>query len=335
MKTTKRNAPELSVIVPVYKVEAYLQECIDSILDQTFPDFELILIDDGSPDRCPEICDEAARKDPRIRVIHQKNGGLSAARNAGIEAAQGAWLSFIDSDDYLTPDYYETLYGAVQRANADCALCGVEYVDEQKNVLEEMRAEVPDGVFSGQQILDQCVQKWESPYIVVWNKLYRREVFDTLRFPVGKLNEDLFVLVPTLEKIQTMVCVPKRMYCYRQRAGSIMNSQMTSRNLDQGWGYYQCFQYFYEHGMKDLLASAESRIFTNVAGVYYKLSPEERHSQEVKAARKMQWDAVKCLYREKCLSGRTLIRTILFQAVPRLYGIRRIVYEKAMGFNKE
>ena len=89
MKTTKCNAPELSVIVPVYKVEAYLQECIDSILDQTFPDFELILIDDGSPDRCPEICDEAARKDPRIRVIHQKNGGVSAARNTGLNAARG------------------------------------------------------------------------------------------------------------------------------------------------------------------------------------------------------------------------------------------------------
>lgn len=325
MRTTKCNAPELSVIVPVYKVEAYLQECIDSILDQTFPDFELILIDDGSPDRCPEICDEAASKDPRIRVIHQKNGGLSAARNAGIEAAQGAWLSFIDSDDYLTPDYYETLLGAAQRVNADCALCGLEYVDEQKNVLEEMRAEVPNGVFSGQQILDQCVQKWESPYIVVWNKLYRREVFDTLRFPVGKLNEDLFVLVPTLEKIQTMVCVPKRMYCYRQRAGSIMKGQQSVRNLDHVEALFTIFEHFQATGQTQYLCATERQIFRILARVYYALPASERHAKEVRQAKKMHLQAVKVLQRQKMLrgGGRTVMSTVLFHAAPGLYRLRR------------
>ena len=101
--------PEISIIVPVYKVEAYLQTCIDSILAQTFQDFELILVDDGSPDNCPVICDEAARKDPRVRVLHQQNAGISAARNAGLKIAQGNWLGFVDSDDFVAPEFYETL----------------------------------------------------------------------------------------------------------------------------------------------------------------------------------------------------------------------------------
>ena len=105
----------ISVIVPIYRVEKYLPACIDSILYQTFTDFELILVDDGSPDRCPEICDEVARRDARVRVIHQANAGLSAARNAGIEIAHGEWLGFVDSDDYIAPQFYEKLYQTAQR----------------------------------------------------------------------------------------------------------------------------------------------------------------------------------------------------------------------------
>ena len=122
--------PLLSIIVPVYKVENYLQKCIDSILAQTFTDFELILVEDGSPDGCPALCDAAAAKDARIRVLHQKNGGLSAARNAGLDVARGEWIGFVDSDDYIAPEMYETLYKAVQNTGADLALCDYAAVDE-------------------------------------------------------------------------------------------------------------------------------------------------------------------------------------------------------------
>ena len=124
------KAPLLSIIVPVYKVENYLPKCMDSILAQTFTDFELILVDDGSPDNCPALCDAAAAKDARIRVIHQKNGGLSAARNAGLDAARGAWIGFVDSDDYIAPEMYEALYQAVQSTGADLALCDYAEVGE-------------------------------------------------------------------------------------------------------------------------------------------------------------------------------------------------------------
>ena len=120
---------EISVIVPVYGVEKYLPACIESILSQTFTDFELILVDDGSPDDCPRLCDEAAKRDARIRVIHQANAGLSAARNAGIEIARGQWLSFVDSDDFVAPTFLQALYEAAQKAEADCSLCSIQMTD--------------------------------------------------------------------------------------------------------------------------------------------------------------------------------------------------------------
>lgn len=124
------KTPELSIIVPIYKVEKYLKECIQSILQQTFTDFELILVDDGSPDACPQMCDAIAEQDSRVRVIHQKNGGLSAARNTGIEAARGNWLGFVDSDDFVAPDFYEKLYHAAVSAGADCSICSVQLTHE-------------------------------------------------------------------------------------------------------------------------------------------------------------------------------------------------------------
>ena len=122
--------PTISIIVPVYKTEAYLEKCVDSILAQTFRDFELLLIDDGSPDNCPALCEEAAARDPRIRVIHQKNAGLSAARNTGVEAARGEWIGFVDSDDSIAPEMYETLLTYARRDGAQIAVCDYLLVTE-------------------------------------------------------------------------------------------------------------------------------------------------------------------------------------------------------------
>ena len=125
-----RNRPEISVIVPVYRVEKYLNDCIDSILAQTFADFELILVDDGSPDSCPALCDAAAARDSRIRVIHQKNRGLSGARNAGLDIAQGRWAAFVDSDDMLLPQALEKAHSTAEKTGADVVLYGFAFTDE-------------------------------------------------------------------------------------------------------------------------------------------------------------------------------------------------------------
>ncbi len=312
---------EISVIVPVYRVEKYLPACIDSILNQTFTDFELILVDDGSPDRCPEICDETAKRDARVRVIHQANQGLSAARNAGIEAAHGAWLSFVDSDDFLAPDFLETLHDAAVRAGADCALCGVQLTDEAGQKIGQPLS-VADGVRTGRSILETLCRAPEITYLVAWNKLYRRDVFQTLRYPVGMQNEDTYLAAELFDTVQTVICVSKPMYFYRQRADSIMHTAVTTRNLDRMWAFEHCFAYFEARGLEALMPDAEKKMFAKLTGVYYRLPKEERQSDAVRQAKKAQWNAAMRLMKQGKLSARALARTLLFQALPGVYGLR-------------
>ena len=311
----------ISVIVPVYRVEKYLPACIDSILNQTFTDFELILVDDGSPDRCPEICDETAKRDARVRVIHQANQGLSAARNAGIEAARGAWLSFVDSDDFVAPDFLETLHDAAVRAGADCALCGVQLTDEAGQKIGQPLS-VADGVRTGRSILETLCRASEITYLVAWNKLYRRDVFQTLRYPVGMQNEDTYLAAELFDTVQTVICVSKPMYFYRQRADSIMHTAVTTRNLDRMWAFEHCFAYFEARGLEALMPDAEKKMFAKLTGVYYRLPKEERQSDAVRQAKKAQWNAAMRLMKRGKLSARALARTLAFHAAPGLYGWR-------------
>ncbi len=213
--------PQISVIVPVYKVEPYLRGCIDSILAQTFTDFELILVDDGSPDNCPAICDEYAAKDSRIRVIHQENGGLSAARNSGIGTARGNYLCFADSDDLVAPDYLAYLHGLLVTSNADFSVCGCRRFQEEgelAGLLPEERAWtcIPASEF----FLRQMGPETEMG---VWNKLFRRELFGDLRFEEGRLHEDVLLSVDLAAGCRRGVAWGRaEKYFYRQNPNGIM-----------------------------------------------------------------------------------------------------------------
>ena len=312
----------ISVIVPVYRVEKSLPACIDSILNQTFTDFELILVDDGSPDRCPEICDEVARRDARVRVIHQANAGLSAARNAGIEAAHGAWLSFVDSDDYIAPHFCEKLYQTAQRTNADCVMCSVQNVDESGKLIDSALMRVADEVKTGQEVLQKIGRDDVTPYLTAWNKLYRRKLFNTLRYPAGRQNEDVFVFAELFCQVQRAVCVAEPLYFYRKRIGSIMNSVVTLRNLDEMWAYVNCFEHLQQDDEESTLKETEKRVFAKLTGVYYRVTEEDRHSNKMKQAKKAQWNIAMRLMKQGKLSARALARTLLFQALPGVYGLR-------------
>ena len=312
----------ISVIVPVYRVEKYLPACIDSILNQTFTDFELILVDDGSPDRCPEICEEVARRDARVRVIHQANAGLSAARNAGIEAAHGAWLSFVDSDDYIAPHFCEKLYQTAQRTNADCVMCSVQNVDESGKLIDSALMRVADEVKTGQEVLQKIGRDDVTPYLTAWNKLYRRKLFNTLRYPAGRQNEDVFVFAELFCQVQRAVCVAEPLYFYRKRIGSIMNSVVTLRNLDEMWAYVNCFEHLQQDDEESTLKETEKRVFAKLTGVYYRVTEEDRHSNKMKQAKKAQWNIAMRLMKQGKLSARALARTLLFQALPGVYGLR-------------
>ena len=313
---------EISVIVPVYGVEKYLPACIESILNQTFTDFELILVDDGSPDRCPAICDEAAERDARVRVIHQANAGLSAARNAGIEIACGEWLVFVDSDDYIAPHFCEKLYQTAQRTDADCVMCSVQNVDESGKPIDSALMRVTDEVKTGREVLRKIGRDDVTPYLTAWNKLYRRTLFDTLRYPVGTQNEDTFIFAELFCQVQRAACVAEPLYFYRKRIGSIMNSAVMLRNLDEMWAYVNCFEHLQQDDEESILKETEKRVFAKLTGVYYRVTEEDRHSNKMKQAKKAQWNIAMRLMTQGRLDLRSLARTLLFQALPGVYGLR-------------
>lgn len=218
--------PLISVIVPVYKVEAYLDKCISSITGQTYTNLEIILVDDGSPDRSGEICDEWAVKDSRIRVIHQENAGGGAARNAALDAARGELIAFVDSDDYLAPDMFEYLYGLLEQG-ADIAECG------HRDVFDD------NAVFGGDTAArTYTVQEAMAEHIrdrifrqLIWNKLYRREVIGDIRFPVDKKIDDEFFTYQVLGNARTLVRSEKVCYAYRQQESSVMHSMGVWKRL--------------------------------------------------------------------------------------------------------
>lgn len=239
--------PAISVIIPVYKVEPYLDACVASVAAQTFSDLEILLVDDGSPDGCPALCDAWAQKDPRVRVIHRKNGGLSAARNTGIDAATGQFLAFVDSDDLLEPDTLRRAYEAQRQHDADLVIFNLVYVDEHNTPLPApdftgFRDEVLDADGVWQRYFALAEQK--IYYVVAWNKLYKRELFADLRYAEGKRYEDQFLLPGLLARCKTIACLGYPGYRYVQRGGSIM-AQGSSRNyLDRSEFLLEWCAYF-------------------------------------------------------------------------------------------
>ena len=224
------DTPLISVIVPVYKVEKYLDRCVQSIVDQTCRNLEIILVDDGSPDRCGAMCDAWAEKDGRIKVIHKENGGLSDARNAGMAVASGTYISFIDSDDYIAPEMFRLLYDRICTDGSDIAACGVEMVFEDGTVSRSM---TPSGciILNREEALEAILREtWlKQP---VWYKLYRAKLIRDIPFPVGKYHEDVFWTWQAVARAEQVSVFDTPCYFYIQRSGSIMGEGYSLRRLD-------------------------------------------------------------------------------------------------------
>lgn len=220
----------ISIIVPIYKVEKFLSRCIDSLLGQTYSDFELILVDDGSPDRCGEICDRYAQVDSRIRVIHKENGGLSDARNTGLSLVQGDYISFVDSDDWVAPQYLERLLKGLLTARADICECEV-YRTSGDAFDEAISSKLQVQAFGSLLALKQLILDGEF-HQHVWNKLYRREVIGDISFPGGKTNEDEFWTYQVFGKAGKIAKIADVLYNYYQRPNSIMGAEYSLKRLD-------------------------------------------------------------------------------------------------------
>ena len=309
--------PLLSIIVPVYDVERYLPKCMDSILAQTFTDFELILVDDGSPDNCPALCDAAAAKDARIRVLHQKNGGLSAARNAGLDVARGEWIGFVDSDDYIAPEMYEILYKAVQSTGADLALCDYVKVDETGALCTQTHVAVPQKSLTGRELLQKAY--WTTVQIA-WNKLYHRTIFAQLRYPGGKLNEDFFVIPERCLNTQKAVVVPDVLSYYVQRGDSIMGKSRTLRHYDAAEAAQHYWNCLVENRVYETLPAAAECTFCVVSRIYWTLPAALRKEPRSMEMLRMQSETVRRTRQYCAVPLKLQLQSWLLWRCPQVYG---------------
>lgn len=224
-----KEEKKISIIIPIYNVEKYLPACVESILQQTYKNLEIILVDDGSPDRCPVICDDLAQKDDRIRVIHQKNKGLSGARNTGIENARGDYLIFVDSDDTVEQTLVEELYTYAEKWNCAIVACGRNYIFEDGQIVCKI-AHDESKVYGFEEAMQE-MNSFRLFDMSAWAKIYRRELFEDIRFPEGKLSEDYYIMYKLFDKAQTIGYVAKPLYNYLQRQSSISRNKKINHDF--------------------------------------------------------------------------------------------------------
>ncbi len=274
--------PLLSVIVPVYKVEKYIKRCVDSILNQSYKDFELILVDDGSPDNCGKICDEYELIDKRIIVVHKKNGGLSDARNAGIEIMKGQYVTFIDSDDFIHKETFSTLMENIEKENADISICS--FLRTSDNVFETSISK-DYTIYSGKESVIQMYVNPESIcFITAWGKIYKSSLFKNIRYPKGKLHEDEFTTYKLLYSSKRVVFTNNKFYFYYINPESIIQSLISERNLDSLEAMVERTAFFEALNETQLANYTKLSIVSNISYSYQRLSREKKskNSKELK-----------------------------------------------------
>ena len=242
--------PIVSIIVPVYKAESYLHRCVDSILSQTFRDFELILVDDGSPDRSGAICDQYAAKDSRVRVIHQENGGPAVARNTGIDWAfansDSQWLMFVDSDDWVYPQILEALWNTARKDSTSVVVCGYQETGGENPVI------LPEQLESSLWTPEDFFVQHNCNAIVIWGKLYAKCCFETLRFPVGKFAEDEYLTYQILFQFPRISVIPAPLYAYFVNMEGLTKSTWSPKWLDAWGALEEQIRFFHETGRTEL-----------------------------------------------------------------------------------
>lgn len=274
----------ISVIVPVYSVEAYLDRCVQSIVTQSYDNLEIILVDDGSPDNCGAMCDAWAVKDPRVQVIHKENGGLSDARNAGIRVCTGEYVVFADSDDYLSPEMIERLYLAARNADAKMAVCDINCItDSGVPTGESEGSPVADEVLPSREVLARFYRSHGWFYIVAWNRLYHRSLLSDKTFPVGKWHEDEFTAAQLVWAAGTVASIAYPGYNYvTKREGSIMQNRDDPRRLDGLEALLIRYRFYQQIGRTELLHETRARVLKALEEYYWgEKSADSRYDEKM------------------------------------------------------
>lgn len=285
------KSPIVSVIVPVYKTENFIRRCVDSILNQSFPNFELILVDDGSPDNCPEICDEYEKTDDRIRVIHKINGGLSDARNVGYEFSRGEWITFIDSDDWIHKDYLDILYHACIDNNVELSMCGYIRTNGSDVISTKtsyaIDIETPENVWCNNPLND---------VVSAWCKLYHRDICEGIKFPFGKLNEDAYTIYKYIFRCTKIAIVNAELYYYYQNPEGITGQKWHIKKMDSIGAFREQIEFFQNKNLKN---AKEASILKYFDILEWHLIELKNHPEYKKIYQKTIKEMRKMLIREK------------------------------------
>ena len=310
----------ISVIIPIYNVEKYLRRCVDGILSQTYRNLEVILVDDESPDGCGAICDEYAAKDDRVVVIHQKNKGLSGARNAGIDMAKGEYLAFVDSDDYVTDDFILRLYEAVATTGSDMAQCKWKYVTGEA-VPDPLNDTGRIDVFTGAQMMSNLYIHDGAYFVVAWNKLYHRSLFDGIRYPEGRIHEDEATTYRIFDRVKRAAVIDACMYGYFTGNDSITRGNFTKKRLDWAWAVHERILFLESHSQYEQMLPAALKAFADgCIDLYFKcvrfLPDSKKEQQEMRDYVK---ESLKRCARFGGFSSRTAYGYRLFLLAPGIY----------------
>lgn len=332
--------PIISIIIPVYNVEKYLCKCIDSVLEQTYKELEIILVDDGSKDSSGIICDEYENKDNRIKVIHKKNGGLSDARNYGLDSAVGKYIAFLDSDDWIDSRYIEILYNNLKKYDADISICNFKRVNDEKQLLSGNENKTI--LYNNIEAMQEIYKSNSVEIIVAWNKLYKKECFKEMRFPKGKIHEDEYLIPILLYYAKKIVYTDIELIYYRQTLNSIMNSKFNVNRLDYLYVLKKRTEFFKTHGLSELyLLAIENEIQKNME--YYYVIKESDIDNKVEIMVKIKKDLENIIKNSSVkLPFNIKVKSMIFKITPYLYrkfsaltikieGIKNLVIKNERG----
>lgn len=305
----------ISIIIPVYKVEPYLKRCIHSVMIQTYHNIEVILVDDGSPDQCGDICEHFAQKDSRIKVYHKTNGGLSDARNYGVERSHGTYITFIDADDYIAPDFVEYLFGLLMHYDAEISCCCMIKTTENTVTYGTNTAIPQELLLTGKEACRELLGSLYPVLVTAWGKLYKSEIVKKYPFPVGRTHEDEATTCKYYYAANKVIVGNHCLYAYYQNLNSIMHTSSDSINMDIIWSQEHRAEFFEEHYEKYLAQAAWDKLF--YYGLYDSISNQGRCNQ-----------LLKNLARRKKLSKRTQFELKIFGMSPWIFDkyLKIIIY---------
>lgn len=305
--------PKISVIIPVYKVEPYLRKCLDSVVGQTYTNLEIILVDDGSPDNCGAICDEYAARDERIRVIHQSNGGVSAARNAGLSVATGEWIGWVDSDDWIEPEMFRCMLEKALQLGTDIVVCSRAEVMQGRLVPRCWEAEA---ILSREAALELLLEDNQMQNYL-WDKLWRRDLFDGITFPIGRSFEDIAVMHQLFVRSQRVLVLPQVMYYYLQRSTGIVADQTIQSKINHYLAAKERMESLW-HEWPQFRTLLEAQCVSSAVGIWcsYYANPKERRRQTAPQLREIAEFAAAHGDMLQCRKGLGLAGRIVVRLIP-------------------